>query len=322
MSEQKHLDVSSLVSKKGEFVRNDAAFRNHIEKDGEFPPENGRYHLYVSYACPWAHRTLITRKLKGLEDAISFTVVDFLMLDNGWRFNEKTPGCERDPIFDAQFMRDIYKTTAPEYTGRITVPVLFDKTAKKIVNNESSEIIRMLNCSMNEFSATDQQRALDFYPVELREEIDAINAWVYPNINNGVYRCGFAQSQEAYDKAVQDLFENLEKAEELLSKQRYLVGNRLTEADIRLFTTLIRFDQVYHGHFKCNKKRIIDYPNIWGYLRELYQIPAFRETTDMNHIRKHYMMSHRNINPYGIVSVGPDLDFNAPHDRNEKFPIS
>ncbi|CAK8696182.1 unnamed protein product [Clavelina lepadiformis] len=318
---KKHQDVSSSINKAGEFVRKESSFRNQVEANGEFPPESGRYHLYVSYACPWAHRTLISRKLKGLEDVISYTTVDYLMGENGWRFNDQIPGCTKDPIFGVEYMREIYHKVSPGYDGRITVPVLFDKKAKKIVNNESSEIIRMFNHGFDEFCATEQQRQLDLYPLEKRNEIDEVNAWVYLNINNGVYRSGFATSQEAYDKAVQDLFAHLDKLEDLLSKQRYVTGNTLTEADVRLYTTLVRFDPVYHGHFKCNKKRIIDYPNIWSYLRELYQMPGFGDTTDMEHITKHYQMSHVKINPYGIVYIGPDLDFMAPHDRNEKFPV-
>lgn len=321
MSAPAHKDVSSLVSKKGEFVRNASAFRESVTADGTsgFKAEAGRYHLYVSLACPWAHRTLIVRKLKGLEDVISFTVVDFLMLENGWRFNENVKHCTKDPIFGAEYMREVYFKASPGYEGRITVPVLFDKKTNKIVNNESSEIIRMLNTEFNAFCANNEQRALDIYPTDLREEINAVNDWVYPYINNGVYRCGFARSQEAYDKAVGELFENLDKVEEILGKSRYLVAGRLTEADVRLYTTLVRFDKVYHGHFKCNKRQIKDYPNVWGYLRDLYQMPAFKETTDFDHIMKHYMLSHRQINPFSIVSVGPDLNFDAAHGRAEQF---
>ncbi|XP_078482198.1 glutathionyl-hydroquinone reductase YqjG-like [Ciona intestinalis] len=321
MSTEKHIDVSSSINVKGAFVRKESEFRNEIKEGGEFPPESGRYHLYVSLACPWAHRTLISRKLKGLENVISYTVVDFLMLENGWRFNENVEQCEKDPMFDAKYMKDIYHQVSPGYTGRITVPVLFDKKTKKIVNNESSEIIRMFNKSFNNYCATDGQRELDFYPENLRSQIEEVNGWVYPNINNGVYRCGFARSQEAYDLAVHGLFKHLDKLEDLLSKQRYLTGCRLTEADIRLYTTLIRFDPVYHGHFKCNKKRIVDYPNIWNYLKELYQKPEFGETTNMNHITKHYQMSHTSINPFAIVYIGPDINFNDPHDRATKFPV-
>uniref|UniRef100_H2ZBA2 GST C-terminal domain-containing protein n=1 Tax=Ciona savignyi TaxID=51511 RepID=H2ZBA2_CIOSA len=317
----KHQSASSDVDPKGAFVRKESSFRNEVKEGGEFPPENGRYHLYVSLACPWAHRTLIARKLKGLENAISYTVVDFLMLDNGWRFNENVEHCEKDPIFDAQYLREVYLKVSPGYNGRITVPVLFDKKLKKIVNNESSEIIRMFNKNFNKLCPDDEHRMLDFYPEHLQGKIQEVNDWIYPNINNGVYRCGFARSQEAYDQAVQGLFTHLDKVEDLLSKQRYLAGTQLTEADIRLFTTLVRFDHVYHGHFKCNKKRIIDYPNMWSYMKELYQMAAFGSTTDMNHITKHYQMSHTSINPFGIVYIGPDINFEEPHDRASKFPL-
>ena len=320
-SDKPHRDVMSHVNKAGEFVRQPSSFRNKIEKNGEYPPEKNRYHLYVSFACPWAHRTLITRKLKGLENVLSVTCVDYLMLENGWRFNDQIRGCEKDPIYDANFLREVYFKSSPGYDGRITVPVLFDKKTKTIVNNESSEIIRIFNKAFNDFCETDKQRNLDLYPEGLQKQIDEVNDWVYPNINNGVYRSGFAVKQGAYDQAVRELFIHLDKVEDILSKQRYLVGNKLTEADVRLYTTLVRFDPVYHGHFKCNKKRIIDYPNIWSYLRELYQIDGFGNTTDMEHITKHYQMSHLKINPHGIVYIGPDLDFNAPHDRNVKFPI-
>nr|XP_039251907.1 glutathionyl-hydroquinone reductase YqjG-like isoform X1 [Styela clava] len=295
-------------------------FRNWITADGSsgYKAEKDRYHLYVSLACPWAHRTLITRKLKGLEDVISYTVVDFLMPKEGWRFNPEVDKCEKDPIFDAKYLKEIYQKVSPGYEGRVSVPVLFDKKTNQIVNNESSEIIRMFTKEFDEFCADDQKRAVDIYPEELRPQIDAINEWVFPFINIGVYRCGFAKEQESYDKAVENLFEHLDKAEQVLSKSRYLVGDRLTEADVRLYTTLARFDHVYHGHFKCNKKRIIDYPNLWGFLRDLYQTPGFAETTNFEHIRKHYMMSHLHVNPFGIVHMGPSLDFNSSHGRNKK----
>lgn len=316
-----HKDVASLVDKKGEFVRNAASFRENVTADGSngHLAEAGRYHLYVSLACPWAHRTLIVRKLKGLERAISYTVVDYLMLENGWRFNENVKHCTKDPIFGVDYLKDVYFKASPGYDGRITVPVLFDKTMKKIVSNESSEIIRTLNSEFNEFSTTQEERALDLYPTELREKIDNVNEWIYQYINNGVYASGFARSQTAYDGAVKALFEHLDKAEELLGNDRYLVGGRLTEADVRLYTTLVRFDKVYHGHFKCNKRQIKDFPNLWGYLRDLYQRPAFKDTTDFEHIMKHYMMSHHTINPLSIVSIGPDLNFDGPHGRSEIF---
>ena len=316
-----HGDVSSLINKAGKFVPVSSSFRNEVKEGGDFAPEKGRYHLYVSFACPFAHRTLIVRKLKGLEDVISFTVVDYIKGENGWRFNPEIRACEKDPVFDANFMHEVYSKASPGYEGRITVPVLFDKQTKTIVNNESSEIIRMFNTAFNKFCENDELRNLNFYPESLQEKIEEVNAWVHPNINYGVYRSGFATTQSAYNEAVRDVFEHLDKLEGILSKQRYLVGNQLTEADIRLYTTLIRFDPVYHLHFKCNKKRIIDYPSIWSYLRELYQIPAFKDTTDFEHIIKHYHMSHKQINPYGIVPIGPELDYMAPHDRSEAFVI-
>lgn len=304
------------TNKKGEFVRKDSSFRNFIKAGGQFPPEDNRYHLYVSLACPWAHRSLIVRKLKGLENAITVTSVEhFLDFETGWSFNPEVRGCERDPNFNAKYLREIYQKDTPGYDGRVTVPVLFDKKSNKIVSNESSEIIRMLNVEMNEFCANDQQRTLHFYPDNLSEKIDAVNGWIYQFINNGVYRTGFAQSQEAYDEAVVPLFQHLDKVEAILSKQRYLCGDVLTEADIRLYTTLVRFDPVYHGHFKCNKKRIVDYKNMWGYLRDLYQTPGFGDTTDMEHICKHYQVSHKSVNPSGIVYIGPELDFNEGHSR-------
>lgn len=315
----KHLDVSSAIDKKGTFVRKESAFRDFIAEGGEFPPESNRYHLYVSYACPWAHRVLIVRRLKGLEKVISMTCVDYLMGSNGWRFNEKVDGCEVDPVFGATYLKEIYKKVSPSYEGRITVPILFDKKSHRIVNNESSEIIRMLNTSMNKFCETEEQKSLDFYPKSHQTSIDEVNSWIYQNINNGVYKSGFAQSQNAYDEAVTLLFKHLDKVEDILSKQRYICGNQITEADIRLFTTLVRFDLVYHGHFKCNKKRIIDYPNMWPYLRDLFQQPGFGDTTNTEHICKHYQMSHTSINPFGIVYIGPDLDFSEPHDRKTKF---
>ncbi|XP_028405035.1 uncharacterized protein LOC114527545 [Dendronephthya gigantea] len=315
-SKDKHYQASTNT--KGEFVRKSSQFHDEVTADGSsgFKAEANRYHLYVSLACPWAHRTLIVRKLKGLENVISLNVVDWLMEGKGWKFdNEGKPGTTPDTVNNFGYLSEVYALSEPEYDGRWTVPVLFDKLQKKIVCNESSEIIRMLTREFNEFCPTLEQKELDLYPVELRKDIDEMNDWVYPNINNGVYRCGFATSQEAYDNAVTQLFEALDKLEEILSTRRFLVGKQFTEADVRLFTTLVRFDLVYHGHFKCNKMRIIDYPNIWGYTRDIYQIPGVAETCNFGHIKKHYMQSHRNINPHGIVSVGPDLDFSAPHRR-------
>lgn len=307
------------VDTKGAFVRKDATFRDWIKADGStaFKPEKGRYHLYVCLACPWAHRTLIVRSLKGLEDVISVTAVDhFLDTTTGWRFVEKddqVKGCKVEPFFGFRYLREIYKKANPGYEGRITVPVLWDRKLETIVNNESSEIIRMLNSEFNAFSGNPK---LDLYPEPLRAKIDDLNSWIYPNINNGVYQCGFAQSQEAYDEAATGLFAALDKLEGILSKNRYLCGNELTEADVRLFTTLIRFDLVYFVHFKCSKKMIKDFPNTFGYLRELYQMPEFKKTVDFDHIRKHYFGSHA-INVYRIVPIALDVNFEAPHNRDK-----
>lgn len=311
-------DWSTDISKKGEFVRTPSKFRNQVTADGSsgFLAEADRYHLYVSLACPWAHRTLITRKLKGLENAISYTVVDWFLGTEGWTFTDSKPKCSLDTVNGCRTLREVYNLSNPEYSGKVTVPVLWDKKKKTLVNNESSEIIRMFTKEFNAFCATEEQKELDLYPDHLSEKIEELNGWIYPNINNGVYRAGFATSQEAYDAAVRDVFNALDKVEDILSKSRYLTGNTITEADVRLFTTLVRFDMVYVGHFKCNKKRIIDYPNIWGYLRDLYQTSGIGETVDAEHIQKHYQQSHVKINPYGIVAIGPDLDFNQPHGRN------
>jgi len=303
---------------RGRFVRQATRFHNWITPDGAagptgeagFQAEPGRYHLYVSLACPWAHRTLIFRKLKKLEDAISVSVVDAVMGAEGWVFSN-APGAIPDTVEGKARLSEIYLLADPKYTGRVTVPVLWDKQKKTIVNNESSEIIRMLNSAFDAFTSDHT----DYYPNELRPEIDEINTLVYETVNNGVYRAGFASTQEAYEEAFRNLFATLDKLEERLSEQRYLVDNRLTEADWRLFTTLIRFDAVYFGHFKCNLRRIIDYPNLSNYLRDLYQVPGVAETVNIGHIKTHYYASHRKINPTGIVPVGPELDFDAPHDR-------
>ena len=299
-------------STEGRFVRQQSAFRHWITADGSsgFPAEKGRYHLYVSYACPWAHRTLIFRTLKGLEEHISVSVVNPLMLDHGWTF-EPDEGVIPDPIGGAEYLFQVYTRAQPDYTGRVTVPILWDRETETIVNNESSEIIRMLNSEFNAIGATGP----DFYPDELASEIDAINDFVYPNINNGVYRAGFATTQEAYEEAVTALFDALDTIEERLGGRRYLVGDRITEADWRLFTTLLRFDPVYVGHFKCNIRRIEDYPNLWGFTRELYQVPGVSDTVHMDHIKRHYYASHATINPTGVVPLGPDIDFTIPHGR-------
>lgn len=304
----------------GRFIRSESQFRNWVTPDGSagptgeagFQAESGRYHLYVSYACPWAHRTLIFRALKKLQDVISVSVVDYYMGSEGWTFSEKD-GATADHLFGHRRLHEVYTRADINYSGRVTVPVLWDKKQNTIVSNESSEIIRMLNSAFNEYGDPDS----DFYPEELRGEIDAINAIVYPNINNGVYRAGFATTQEAYEEAFAQLFGALDKIEVKLSKQRYLAGNRLTEADWRLFTTLLRFDPVYVGHFKCNRQRIADYPNLSNYTRELYQVPGVAQTVNMEHIKGHYYRSHSTINPTGIVPLGPEIDYAAPHNRNQ-----
>lgn len=303
----------------GAFVRKDAAFRNFVTADGSagptgksgFKAEAGRYHLYVSLACPWAHRTLIFRALKGLEDMISASVVHPVMLENGWTFATDFEGATGDALFGSDFMHQIYTRADPSYSGRVTVPVLWDKQTGTIVNNESSEIIRMLNSAFDGLT----ENKTDYYTGPLRSEIDAVNALVYPNVNNGVYRAGFATAQDVYAAAFNDVFSTLDQLEDRLGKHRYLVGETITEADWRLFTTIIRFDAVYHGHFKCNLRRISDYPNLSGWLREMYQVPGVAGTVNMDHIKTHYYASHRMINPTGIVPVGPEQDFNAPHGR-------
>lgn len=291
----------------GAFVRTEAQFRDWVRADGStaYRPEAGRYHLFVSLACPWAHRTLIFRALKGLEGAIGVTAVDPLMLAEGWVFPEP------DPVTGSRRLYEVYLKARPGYSGRVTVPVLWDKRTGTIVNNESAEIIRMLN---GEFAgiATDDT---DYCPPELVEEIDRVNAFVYDRVNNGVYKAGFATTQEKYEQAFDALFAALDELDARLSVQRYLVGDRLTEADWRLFTTLVRFDAVYVGHFKCNLRRIADYPNLSGYLRDLYQVPGIAGTVNFEHIKRHYYGSHATINPTGIVPKGPALDLGAPHDR-------
>ncbi|HYM32357.1 MAG TPA: glutathione S-transferase family protein [Candidatus Cybelea sp.] len=297
----------------GHFLRADAAFRRHVSADpgAEFPAEAGRYHLYVALACPWANRTLIYRKLKRLDDVISVSIVDPLMLENGWTFTG-APGTTRDTVNGCDYMYQVYAKAKPDYTGRASVPVLWDKKRQTIVNNESSEIIRMLNSAFDRFG----DASLDFYPPALRPEIDRLNAQIYATVNNGVYRAGFASTQSAYEEAYSALFATLGELEARLTRQRYLTGDRITEADWRLFTTLIRFDAVYYSHFKCNKRRIADYPALSAYTRELYQVPGVAETVDIDQIKRHYYGSHRRINPTGIVPLGPDLDFTAPHGRD------
>src|SRR5829696_2160273 len=290
----------------GRFVRQESQLRNWVTPDGaagptgegEFKAEAGRYHLYVSLACPWAHRTLIFRKLKNLEESISVSVVHWRMLEHGWTF-EEGPGVVPDPIHNARYLHEIYTAGMPDYSGRVTVPVLWDKQTGTIVNNESSEIIRMLNAAFDGIGAAPG----DYYPDDLREEIDALNERIYDTVNNGVYKAGFATTQAAYEEAVGPLFATLDWLEERLAMRRYLVGSEQTEADWRLFTTLARFDPVYVGHFKCNLRRIVDYPNLWDYLRDLYQTPGVAETVNMRHMKGHYYESHRTINPSGIVPL-------------------
>ena len=302
----------------GRFEREDAGFRNWVTVDGSagpsgkngFKAEANRYHLYVSLACPWANRTTIYHQLKGLEDIISISTVHPFMGDKGWTFAEGE-GVIADPIVNASYLYEIYTAAKPDYTGRVTVPILWDKKTDTIVSNESSEIIRMLNSAFDEVGAV----AGNFLPSESIAEIDEINTFIYDAINNGVYKAGFATKQEVYEEAVSTLFDALDTLEARLATQRYLIGNTLTEADWRLFTTLVRFDAVYVGHFKCNIRRIIDYPNLWGYLRDLYQVPGIAETVNMAHIKAHYYTSHASINPTGIIPLGPDIDFNEAHDR-------
>jgi putative glutathione S-transferase len=303
----------------GRFVRRKTRFHHWITPDGSpgpsgeggFPAESGRYHLYVSLACPWAHRAIIMRQLKGLANVISMSVTSWHMGDEGWTFDKKT-GSSGDAVNGAERLSEIYLLADPNYTGRVTVPVLWDKKRRTIVNNESSEIIRMFNAAFDAFS----DDRTDYYPADLRLEIDSVNELVYANVNNGVYRAGFATVQEAYEEAFREVFSTLDDLERRLSRHRYVAGARLTEADWRLFPTLVRFDAVYYGHFKCNLRRIVDYPELWNYVRDLYQVAGVAETVNLNHIKRHYYGSHHKINPTGIVPLGPELDFSAPHDRD------
>ncbi|MEM7732826.1 MAG: glutathione S-transferase family protein [Pseudomonadota bacterium] len=303
----------------GAFKRSTAGFRNWITADGSpgpsgeagFAAESGRYHLYVSYACPWAHRTLIFRALKGLDDHIGVSAVHPDMGEDGWTFEHDDHGATGDQLYGLTFMRDIYIKADPGVSGRVTVPVLWDKERETIVSNESSEVIRMFNSAFDGMTGN----TLDFWPEEMREAIEPVNARIYDTLNNGVYKAGFATAQSAYDAAVHPLFDTLDWLEARLSENRYLMGDRITEADWRLFTTLIRFDLVYHLHFKCNRARIIDYPDLWGYLRELYQWPGVKETVNFDHIVRHYHYSHETVNPHRIIPINPVLDFEAPHGR-------
>lgn len=305
----------------GKFEREAARFRNWVTSDGSagpegedgFPAESGRYHLYVSMACPWAHRTLIFRKLKGLEEHISVSVVHPDMVENGWEFRPESDA-HRDHVNGSRFLHEVYTHAAPDYSGRVTVPTLWDRQRETIVSNESADIIRMLNSA---FDDLDGVRAdLDFYPEGLREEINAVNERVYHTVNNGVYKAGFATAQDKYEQAYGELFDSLDWLEERLTGQRYLVGSQLTEADWRLFTTLIRFDAVYFSHFKCNRQRISDFPALSDYLKDLYQVPGVAETVDIDQIKRHYYVSQRTINPTQVVPVGPELSFDGPHGRD------
>ena len=305
-----HTGSPSFASGDGSFRRRASSFRNFVTADGSpgptgdggFQAEPGRYHLYVGYACPWAHRTMIMRDLKGLTNQIDLSIVHHFMGDDGWTFEEE-PGTLPDTVNGSAFLREVYVKADPSYTGRVTIPVLWDKSRGTIVSNESAEIIRMMNSAFDGVGAAPG----DYYPQGLRDEIDAVNARVYDTLNNGVYKSGFATKQAAYEEAVTALFETLDWLEEMLAGKEFLVGDQLTEADIRLFTTLVRFDAVYHGHFKCNLRRIVDYPNLSGYLARLYAIEAFRETTNLDHIKNHYYRSHESVNPTRIVPIGPAI---------------
>ncbi len=306
----------------GAFKRSAAQFRNWLTADGSagpsgkggFKAEPGRYHLYVSYACPWAHRTLIFRELKGLSDLVTVSVVHPDMLDKGWTFVRDNDGATGDNLYGLDFAHQVYTKADPGYSGRVTVPILWDKQLETIVSNESSEIIRMFNSAFNGITGNTD----DYWPEAMRDDIEEVNARVYSDVNNGVYKSGFATTQAAYDAAVAPLFDTLDWLENRLSANRYLLGDRITEADWRLFTTLIRFDPVYHLHFKCNRRRLIDYPNLWAYTRELYQWPGVAQTVNMTHIVRHYHYSHDSINPHRIIPVNPVLDYMEPHGRGQR----
>jgi putative glutathione S-transferase len=306
--------------KRGEEIPEQRQFRGWVSADGSpgpagagsYPAAAGRYHLYICHACPWAHRTMIVRALKGLDDAIGVSVVNWFMGEHGWTF-EPGNGVVSDPLWNVRYLHELYSRADPTFTGRVSVPVLLDLETKTIVSNESADIVRIFNRA---FDAVAREPELDLYPEPLRTEIDAINARVFDTVNAGVYKAGFAIEQEKYARAAAELFETLDWLEQLLSRRRYLAGGRLTEADIRLFTTLLRFDPVYHGHFKCNLRRLADYPNLWNYTREIYQLPGIAETVNLTHIKHHYYQSMNNINPTRIVPIGPDIDYALPHDRD------
>ncbi|MGQ4554548.1 glutathione S-transferase C-terminal domain-containing protein [Halobellus sp. GM3] len=301
-------DAYEATNEEGEFDRDETSFRDWVrnDPDAEFPAESGRYHVYISRACPWAHRVAMTRRLKGLEDDISLSIVEPVRYDDGWEFSETHP----DPLYGEAYLRDVYTRADSEYTGRVTVPVLWDRERETIVNNESREIMRMLD---TEFDGAND---VDLWPEGHREEVDETIDSIYESINNGVYRAGFADTQEAYESAVADLFDALDRWESVLDERRFLAGEVLTEADVAMFVTLVRFDHVYHTHFKCNRRAIHEYPNLWNYTKELYQLPGVAETVNLDHITRHYYMSHDDLNPKRLVPTGPDIGFSEPHDRD------
>ena len=303
-----HPDATELTNDEGEFVRDETSFRNWVGDDERFPVEAGRYHLYVSRACPWAHRPAMTRALKGLDDAVSLSLVQPERYDDGWEFSEEHP----DPFHDADYLREVYTRADDGFTGRVTVPVLWDTERETVVNNESAEIMRMLDVDFDPLATRD----VDLYPEGYREEVDRLIDEIYGPVNNGVYRAGFAETQEAYDDAVSDLFAALDRYESVLDDRRYLAGDVPTEADLAMFATLVRFDFVYHTHFKCNRRAIHEYPNLWNYTKELYQLDGVAETVNVDHIVRHYYRSHGDVNPKRLVPVGPDIDFDEPHDRD------
>ena len=308
-------DAFETTDESGSFERQETTFRDWVsdEPDATYQPEAGRYHLYVSYACPWAHRTLLVRALKGLEDAIPVSVVDPYRGEDGWQFTPEKDGCTRDRVHAVDYLRELYVTADPDATCRVTVPVLWDTHEDTIVNNESREIMRMLDTEFDAYAT----RTVDLYPEGYREDVDRIIEAIYEPIKNGVYRAGFATQQEPYDEAVDELFSALEHWDDVLSEQRYLAGDRLTEADVAMFTTLVRFDQVYHTHFMCNVQYVREYEHLWPYLRDLYQTPGVAETVDQSHIKEHYYTTHPDVNPHRIVARGPDLEFDTPHGRDD-----
>lgn len=312
LSEGKWISERDQEDEKGRFIRPSTTFRHQITADGSsgFKAEPGRYHLYICWACPWAHRTAIMRKLKGLEDVIGLSVVAPEIDQNGWEFSAQ-PGCIPDTVNHTDYLWEIYLKAEPDYSGRVTVPVLWDTQTREIVNNESREIIRIFDTQFDAIA----QKDVNFYPEDLQDKIDETIDAIYQPINNGVYRAGFATQQSAYEEAVTELFDALDGWEKVLADQRYLCGDRITEADWCIFTTLLRFDAVYYVHFKCNLRRIVDYPNLWNYLKDLYQLPGVKETCNIDHIKRHYYKSHPNVNPTRIVPVGPIINFEAPHNR-------